>query len=336
MKKRFLRSAAVLAAAALLCPGTASAAENDAQKTELYKYLAELDGVSLDECIILKDEFLTPNQPYFIEYVQCSPCRVYVQQGTTLDKDAVFAKWEQMLKANGYDYVLSPDDITFEESDGYYLLTDRYNAVRLTECLHLFPNVKRIDVQYGYAVYPHDEGGYNIMICSDRALTAADFPALKDVNLIKLSEIYDDEYRELFGYADNWEELWTFDAIPAAPDTPHHGSDTDAYKVAFKTVSYLLSLDYVHDLTLGFWSSGVYGDDMLKRIPEWETVFCRGDVNENHTVDVSDAVMLARFCVEDPEVTLTNRGKVNADADSSDDISLDDVTAILRIIAKKN
>ena len=61
MKKRFLRLAAVLSAAALLCSGTASAAENDAQKTELYKYLAELDSVSLDECIILKDEFLTPN-----------------------------------------------------------------------------------------------------------------------------------------------------------------------------------------------------------------------------------------------------------------------------------
>lgn len=61
-----------------------------------------------------------------------------------------------------------------------------------------------------------------------------------------------------------------------------------------------------------------------------------GDVNISSDVDVSDAVMLARFCTEDTEITLTDLGKANADVNGDGSITPDDVTAILRIIAKLN
>ena len=59
-----------------------------------------------------------------------------------------------------------------------------------------------------------------------------------------------------------------------------------------------------------------------------------GDVTLDCTVDVSDAVLLARFCTEDSTAVITDQGKQNADVNDSGNIDLDDVTAILRKIAK--
>ena len=59
-----------------------------------------------------------------------------------------------------------------------------------------------------------------------------------------------------------------------------------------------------------------------------------GDVNCSGQVDVSDAVLLARFVAEDSEANLTAAGKANADCDGTSGISSSDVIHILRIIAK--
>lgn len=59
-----------------------------------------------------------------------------------------------------------------------------------------------------------------------------------------------------------------------------------------------------------------------------------GDVNGDGKVDVSDSVLLARYCAEDDGITLTADGKLNADANGDGSITLDDVTEILRIVAK--
>ncbi len=59
-----------------------------------------------------------------------------------------------------------------------------------------------------------------------------------------------------------------------------------------------------------------------------------GDVTLDCAVDVSDAVLLARFCTEDSTAVITDQGKQNADVNGSGNIDLDDVTAILRKIAK--
>ena len=65
----------------------------------------------------------------------------------------------------------------------------------------------------------------------------------------------------------------------------------------------------------------------------WEPTL-RGDVNCDKVVDVSDAVLLARFVAEDAEANVTETGKLNADADLDRNLTGDDVVTMLRIIAK--
>ena len=59
----------------------------------------------------------------------------------------------------------------------------------------------------------------------------------------------------------------------------------------------------------------------------------KGDVDESGTVDVSDAVLLARFLAEDADATITDAGKANADCNDDGQRSSDDVTMILKAIA---
>lgn len=59
-----------------------------------------------------------------------------------------------------------------------------------------------------------------------------------------------------------------------------------------------------------------------------------GDVNGSGDVDVSDAVLLAKFIAEDADASLTAEGKKNADCDGKVGLDGDDVTAILKSIAK--
>ena len=59
-----------------------------------------------------------------------------------------------------------------------------------------------------------------------------------------------------------------------------------------------------------------------------------GDVTLDCAVDVSDAVLTARFCAGDSEAVITDQGKQNADMDGNGNIDIADVTAILKTIAK--
>ena len=59
-----------------------------------------------------------------------------------------------------------------------------------------------------------------------------------------------------------------------------------------------------------------------------------GDVNCDEKVDVSDAVLLARFVAEDPEAAVSSQGKQNADCDLNTKLDGDDVILILKHIAK--
>lgn len=60
----------------------------------------------------------------------------------------------------------------------------------------------------------------------------------------------------------------------------------------------------------------------------------RGDVNCDKAVDVSDAVLLARFIAEDTTAVVTQSGRANSDADGNGKIESDDVIQILKIVAK--
>ena len=59
-----------------------------------------------------------------------------------------------------------------------------------------------------------------------------------------------------------------------------------------------------------------------------------GDVNESGRVDVSDAVLLARFVAEDSEASISAVGKLNADTNKNGNPDSDDVVLILKFIAK--
>ena len=58
-----------------------------------------------------------------------------------------------------------------------------------------------------------------------------------------------------------------------------------------------------------------------------------GDINIDAEIDVSDAVLLARFLAEDTDAEITEIGMGNADADGDGTKTLADVTKILRKIA---
>ena len=60
----------------------------------------------------------------------------------------------------------------------------------------------------------------------------------------------------------------------------------------------------------------------------------KGDVNLDGSVDVSDAVLLARFVAEDKTAVIKSQGKLNADVDGQTGITSDDVATILKYIAK--
>ncbi|MCR4760884.1 MAG: leucine-rich repeat protein [Oscillospiraceae bacterium] len=59
-----------------------------------------------------------------------------------------------------------------------------------------------------------------------------------------------------------------------------------------------------------------------------------GDATCNNVVDVSDAVLAAKFATGDSEAVITDQGKLNADLDGDGSVTLDDVTLILKIITK--
>lgn len=58
-----------------------------------------------------------------------------------------------------------------------------------------------------------------------------------------------------------------------------------------------------------------------------------GDVDESGSVDVSDAVLLARFIAEDSTAIISNQGLLNADVTHDGTQKSDDVTKILKFIA---
>lgn len=57
-----------------------------------------------------------------------------------------------------------------------------------------------------------------------------------------------------------------------------------------------------------------------------------GDINLDRQIDISDGVMIARFCSGDSSANVTEEGLANADADLNGEISTDDITCVLRMI----
>ncbi|MBP0967319.1 MAG: hypothetical protein J5722_06780 [Oscillospiraceae bacterium] len=60
-----------------------------------------------------------------------------------------------------------------------------------------------------------------------------------------------------------------------------------------------------------------------------------GDANCDGSIDVSDAVLIARFAAEDREATMTDQGRQNADVTHDGNVDGQDTTKILQYIAKQ-
>ncbi len=60
----------------------------------------------------------------------------------------------------------------------------------------------------------------------------------------------------------------------------------------------------------------------------------QGDANGDFVVDVSDAVLVARFCAEDSSADITRQGILNADVNHNGSADSEDTILILRFIAK--
>ena len=68
---------------------------------------------------------------------------------------------------------------------------------------------------------------------------------------------------------------------------------------------------------------------------EQPQVTLKGDMDESGKLDVSDAVLLARFLVADAEANVTEQGRVNADCNGNGKADEDDLTMMLKAIAKQ-
>ena len=62
----------------------------------------------------------------------------------------------------------------------------------------------------------------------------------------------------------------------------------------------------------------------------------RGDVDVSGSVNVADAVLLARFLAEDKEITVSAQGKRNAQLTEDENIDNDDLTKLLEYLAGIN
>ena len=89
--------------------------------------------------------------------------------------------------------------------------------------------------------------------------------------------------------------------------------------------------------TRAFMKEREIGDDLV-----WIQYFdsadgaASGDATCNNVVDVSDAVLAAKFATGDSKAVITDQGKLNADLDGDGSVTLDDVTLILKKITKQN
>ena len=115
------------------------------------------------------------------------------------------------------------------------------------------------------------------------------------------------------------------------------GSAGAPYTKASQITSYSPCLFGLYRTTVGL-DSGI--NDMFEHIDTPPAVpkepiepkLLRGDVDLSGKVDVSDAVILARYLVGDDSFAITDQGLANADADGSGKLDTEDVNSIVRLI----
>ena len=67
----------------------------------------------------------------------------------------------------------------------------------------------------------------------------------------------------------------------------------------------------------------------------FNSISINGDANCDESIDVADAVLIARFAAEDSDAAMTDQGRQNADVTHDGNVDGQDTTKILQYIAKK-
>ena len=295
-------------------------------KTVFLERIAGWQNAALSDCVILgEDTLLTPDKPYQISRVRFTPYSVSLRSSGTIDPETVKARWKEMLLAAGYpenagmwDYYTC--EIT--ETDGGYQIKvpqDAYAGITLADCLMTFPDVQRIQAQFGYLTNdrPNQPSGFAFRFTVDgtEMPQPEDFPALSGVQIAGDVPLP----------AQQTKSTWFLTL------------ESGKYEDYFAAAKYLQTLSFVHDLKLGYVSTELADDSDDARIldPAPTVLYDRGDLNQDGSADVGDAVLLARYLSADTEAVVYDQGLKNADVDGNGSIRDDDITALLKRIAKQ-
>ena len=287
-----------------------------------FRCISSREDVRFENCIRLgDDQLLTPKKPYTVQRSMCAPYCVYLRNGGTLDADAVLAKWKEMLLAEGYPEKTLANftcEIT-AYNGGYQVRTtqDGYKSLTLADCLKTFPDVQRMETQYGYRSddFANSAGSFVLSftkVC-EIEITASAFPEL---------DIAEVAYKTLDPGNPNGKWYLTL--------------NSDAYTDYYEAVKYLLTQEDVHNLRLGYAMTCLAMENephLTESVPA--VLFNRGDLNLDGSADVADAVLLARYLASDAEAAIPDQGIVNADTDGNGKVQGDDLTVILKRIAKQ-
>ncbi len=303
----------------------------------MYERIARWQETTVDQCIVVSDtQFLTPTKPYQIVRLRYSPYRITFRQGTKPDWDVILNQWIETLREGGYpenilesfNYELPdmPESAEFANVYDFRTTQDAWAQYSLLDVLEEIPEVEKIEAQFGYRTdsQANSSGSYRISL-----------PLLEDASALNLSgiqEIVDSpEYNRTYVYLDTMDYAAYFDAIRQL----HAGGRTDA-GLAYTQTELASAMDDAY-YVIPYYET-LYECSETELQPETSLLLANvtayGDMNEDGTVDISDAVMLARFAAEDSSVRISQAAVSHADFDGDGNVTGSDVIVILRYIAK--
>jgi hypothetical protein len=137
-----------------------------------------------------------------------------------------------------------------------------------------------------------------------------------DIETARLIGQYDSEMNRVF-FNDNIEQMYAI--IP-----PDGTAFSDHFAIAAELFE-----------EFGLAAEWICPDSINEQMIGQNALAAAGDVNLDCSIDVSDAVLIARFAAEDREATMTDQGRQNADVTHDGNVDGQDTTKILQYIAKK-
>ena len=181
-------------------------------------------------------------------------------------------------------------------------------------------------------------------ICGFSGSTAETFAKEHDIKFTQLLPAYKEKTtpRKLIQVSNMPESSVTFKDLK--PNTVYNFYYQSPGELSAENLLYLaqgvsdsdgtLTVNYLPKLDISNGQSYVRccDEEEIPAEPEVSTV--RGDVNGDYRVDVSDVVLLARFCAEDRTVKISTQGLRNADVTKDGKPDSNDTTQMLKFIAR--